>query len=169
MSCGLKRGFISWCLSVCWDCLGHFGQRVFLALMYQWVLVYFGQIGFIKLINSKKKLEIYSHENWEISILTIKKGRTRFKTFLPLKQDISNFCWCQSTSSRYRLKNWEEKRTKGKRTKANYNKTSNMNNNDNISPIQGPSTVSCMIASYLSQLTHWVHQLPTVGIGWCSQ
>jgi hypothetical protein len=40
------------------------------------------------------------------------------------------------------------------RTKANYNKTSSMNNNENISPIQGPSTVSCMIASYLSQLTH---------------
>ncbi len=112
MSCGLKQGFISWCLSVCWDCLGHFGQRVFFALMSQWVLVYFGQIGFIQQINSKKKLEIYSHENWEISILTIKKGRTRFKTFLPLKQDISNFCWCQSTTSRYRLKNWEERKDK---------------------------------------------------------
>jgi hypothetical protein len=40
------------------------------------------------------------------------------------------------------------------RMKANYNKTSTMNNNDNISPIQGSSTVSCMMASYLSQLTH---------------
>jgi hypothetical protein len=38
-----------------------------------------------------------------------------------------------------------------------------MNKGDSLSLIQGPSTVTCRIVNYLLQLTHWLHQLPTVG------
>jgi hypothetical protein len=37
-----------------------------------------------------------------------------------------------------------------------------------LSLVQGPSTVTCMIVNYLSQLIYWLHQLPTVGIGQCN-
>jgi hypothetical protein len=34
-----------------------------------------------------------------------------------------------------------------------------------LSLVQGPSTATCMMATYPSQLNNWLHQLPTVGIG----
>jgi hypothetical protein len=40
-----------------------------------------------------------------------------------------------------------------------------MNKNASLTPVQGPSTVVCMIVTSLSQLPHWLHQLPTVGKG----
>jgi hypothetical protein len=43
-----------------------------------------------------------------------------------------------------------------------------MNNSDSLSLVQGPSTLTCMIATYLSQVPHWRYQLPTVDIGHCN-
>jgi hypothetical protein len=40
-----------------------------------------------------------------------------------------------------------------------------MNKSASLTPLQGPSTVVCMILTELSQLPHWLHQLPTVGKG----
>ncbi len=42
-----------------------------------------------------------------------------------------------------------------------------MNKSDSLSLVQGQSTVTCMIVNYLSQLPHWLHQVPTVG-GQCN-
>jgi hypothetical protein len=42
-----------------------------------------------------------------------------------------------------------------------------MNKSDSLSLVQGQSTVICMTVNYLSQLPHWLHQLPTVG-GQCN-
>jgi len=33
-----------------------------------------------------------------------------------------------------------------------------MNNSASLTPVQGPSTVACMILTSLSQLSHWLHQ-----------
>jgi hypothetical protein len=38
-----------------------------------------------------------------------------------------------------------------------------MNNSASLTPIQGPSTVTCMIVTFLSQIPHWLHRLPTAG------
>ncbi len=40
-----------------------------------------------------------------------------------------------------------------------------MNNSASLTPVQGPSTVACMIVTSLSQHSHRLHQLPTVGKG----
>jgi hypothetical protein len=40
-----------------------------------------------------------------------------------------------------------------------------VNNSANLTPVQGPSTVECMIVTSLSQLPHWLHQLHTVSKG----
>jgi hypothetical protein len=37
-----------------------------------------------------------------------------------------------------------------------------MNNSASLAPVQQPSTVARMIVTSLSQLSHWLHQLPTV-------
>ncbi len=34
-----------------------------------------------------------------------------------------------------------------------------MNNSASLTPVQGPSTVACMLVTSLSQLSHWHHQL----------
>jgi len=60
---------------------------------------------------------------------------------------------------------WQRRKTLKERIWLKNNRTSSMNNSDSISLVQGPSTVASTIATYLSQLTHWLHQLPTVGIG----
>ncbi len=51
----------------------------------------------------------------------------------------------------------QEGRTRMKRT-------SSMNSSDSLSLVQGPSTVTCIIVTSLSQLNHF-DQFPTVGIG----
>jgi hypothetical protein len=38
-----------------------------------------------------------------------------------------------------------------------------MNDSASLTPIQGPSTVTCLIVTFVSQLPHWLHQLPTAG------
>ncbi len=40
-----------------------------------------------------------------------------------------------------------------------------MNNRASLAPAQGTLTVACMIVTSLSQLPHWLHQLPAVGKG----
>jgi hypothetical protein len=37
-----------------------------------------------------------------------------------------------------------------------------MNNSASLTPVQGLSTVACMTVTSQSQLSHWLHQLPTV-------
>jgi hypothetical protein len=50
-----------------------------------------------------------------------------------------------------------------------------MNDSVSLTPIQGPSKLTCMIVISISQLRHWLHQLPRVGRGcgvntnWCTE
>jgi hypothetical protein len=43
-----------------------------------------------------------------------------------------------------------------------------MDNRDSLSLVHGQSTVTCMIVTYLSQLTPRLHHLVKVGIGQCN-
>ncbi len=56
-------------------------------------------------------------------------------------------------------------RMKDKETKHKIKHESSMHNSASLTPVQGPSKVACMIVTSLSQLPHWLHQLPTVGKG----
>jgi hypothetical protein len=49
------------------------------------------------------------------------------------------------------------------RTKHKIKHESSMNNSARLTPVQGPSTVACMTVTSLSQLPHWLHQLPRMG------
>jgi hypothetical protein len=40
-----------------------------------------------------------------------------------------------------------------------------MNNSASLTPVQGPSTEARIIVISLSQLSHWLHQLPTESEG----
>jgi hypothetical protein len=44
---------------------------------------------------------------------------------------------------------------------------SSMNKTGSLSLVQGPSAVTCMIATYPFQLIQQLHQIPRVGIGQC--
>jgi hypothetical protein len=58
----------------------------------------------------------------------------------------------------------QRRKTHKGRTRRKNNKTSRINKNDSLPLVQRPSTVKCMLATYLSQLTLCLHQLPSVGI-----
>jgi hypothetical protein len=58
-----------------------------------------------------------------------------------------------------------KQRTKDQETKNKIKHESSMNKSASLTPIQGQSTVACMIVTSLSQLSHWLRQLPTVGKG----
>jgi hypothetical protein len=67
-----------------------------------------------------------------------------------------------NTSSGSHRKN----QTRGDKKQNKKQKThTGMNKSGSLTPVQGPSTVVCMIVTKLSQLPHWLHQLPTVGKG----
>jgi hypothetical protein len=51
------------------------------------------------------------------------------------------------------------------RTKYKIKHESSMNNSASLTPVQGPSTLACIIVTSLSLLPHQLHQLPTVGQG----
>ncbi len=55
-------------------------------------------------------------------------------------------------------------RRKTQKGRTRMKRTSSMNSSDSLSLVQGPSTVTCIIVTSLSQLDHF-DQFPTVGIG----
>jgi hypothetical protein len=56
-------------------------------------------------------------------------------------------------------------RMKDQETKHKIKHESGMHNSASLTPVQGPSTVACMIVTSLLQPPHWLHQLSTVGKG----
>jgi hypothetical protein len=56
-------------------------------------------------------------------------------------------------------------RTKDHETKTKQGQKNSIKNSASLTAVQGPSTVACMIVTSLSQLPHWLHQLPTMGKG----
>jgi hypothetical protein len=76
-------------------------------------------------------------KNREISILTMKKKHNSKV----------------NTSSRSHRK-FQTRKDKTNKKKKKKNKSSSMNNSATLTPVQGPSTVVCMIVTYLSQLPH---------------
>jgi hypothetical protein len=59
----------------------------------------------------------------------------------------------------------QKARMKDQETKHKIKHESDMHSSASLTPVQGPSTVAYMIVTSLSQLPHWLHQLPTVGKG----
>jgi hypothetical protein len=101
--------------------------------------------------------EDISHKNWEISIFTIKKQRSNINTSSTSHQEFQR-----------RKDKIEKKGPRNKNQKTTKHKIKHecsVNNSANLTPVQGPSTVECMIVTSLSQLPHWLHQLHTVGKG----
>jgi len=90
-----------------------------------------------------------SQKNRQIFILMIKKRQSEVDT--------------SSTSHRefQRRKDNREWRTK----KQNIYETWKQYEQFSLTPTQGPGTVACTIVTSLSQLSQWLHQLPTVGKG----
>jgi hypothetical protein len=86
------------------------------------------------------------HKNREISILTMKKKHSKVNTWRSHRK-------------------FQTRKDKTNQKKKKKNKNSSMNNSASLKPVQGPLTVVGMIVTYLSQLPHWLHQLPTVGKG----
>jgi hypothetical protein len=82
-----------------------------------------------------------SHKNQEISILTIKKRQSKVNT---------------SLTSHREFQRKEKTENKGPRNKKQKSST---NNSADLTPVQAPSTVTCMIVTSLSQLAHWLHQI----------
>jgi hypothetical protein len=98
----------------------------------------------LKLFVKTYKLNYISHKNREISILTIKRKKSKVNFFLePLK-------FPGAGKTKLRTKDYKTK-TKQGQNKQNKHECS-MNNSASLTLVQGPSTVTCMIVTYLSQL-----------------
>jgi hypothetical protein len=94
-------------------------------------------------------------KNWEISFLTIKKKQSKVNTSSTSHREFQR----RKDKTEFegpRNENW-------KRTKHKIKQKSSMNNSASLTPVQGPSTLACMIVTSLSLLPHQLHQLPTVG------
>jgi hypothetical protein len=91
-----------------------------------------------------------SHTNQEISILTINRRQSKVNT---------------SSTSHRESQRKDKTRNKGPRNKKQKKNESSMNNSTSLTPVQVPSTAACMKVTSLSQLSHWLHQLHTVGKG----
>ncbi len=100
----------------------------------------------LKLFVKTYKLNYISHKNREISILTIEKKKSKVNFFLePLK-------FPGAGKTKLRTKDYETK-TKQGQNKQNKHECS-MNNSASLTLVQGPSTVTCMIVTSLSQHPH---------------
>jgi hypothetical protein len=63
-------------------------------------------------------------------------------------------------------KRQKKQRTKDQETKKKKKEhQSSKNNSASLTPVQGPSTEACIVVTSLSQLSHSLQQLPTVGKG----
>ncbi len=93
--------------------------------------------------------------HWIISLYQISLIRIEKSPFSPLRS-----CKARSTSHREFQRSKDENREQ--RTKKQKQHESSMNNSASLTPVQGLSTVAYMIVTSLSQLSHWLHQLPTV-------
>jgi hypothetical protein len=83
-----------------------------------------------------------SHENQEISILIINKGRTRSKLLLEIKERLPD-----RTEEQGRWK------TQKGTTKTKNDTADSKNKSDSLSLVPGPSTIICMIVN-LTITTH---------------
>jgi hypothetical protein len=72
------------------------------------------------------------------------------------------FVLSERKNSQIRTEELGRRKTQKGRTRMK--RTSSMNSSDSLSLVQGPSTVTCIIVTSLSQLDHF-DQFPTVGIG----
>jgi alpha-galactosidase/6-phospho-beta-glucosidase family protein len=90
-----------------------------------------------------------SQKNWEIFILMIKKRQSEVNTSSTSHREFQR---------RKDNREWRTKKQKMYETWKQYEQCS-------LTPTQGPSTVACTIVTSLSQLSHWLHLLLTVGKG----
>jgi hypothetical protein len=120
-----------------------------LAFSYTWVIMYLHDIGFKKRWNVKARPQSFS-------LMSIQKT--------PYSQDYENSEL--SFLFRYKLKHQKEDKTQKGRTRTKWiMKLAVWTGVNSFSFVQWPSIVTCTIATYRSQLTHWFHQLLTMIIG----
>ncbi len=98
-----------------------------------------------------------SHENQEISILTIDKDRTRSKILLEIKERLPD-----------RTEEQERWKTQKGTTKTKDDSASSKNKSDSLSLVPGPSTITCMIVNLTITTYPLTSSDPTEGIGQCN-
>jgi hypothetical protein len=74
-------------------------------------------------------------------------------------------CKVNSSSGSHRKNQIRTKQGGRQKTNKKQKTHTGMNKSASLTPVQGPSTVVCMIVTWLPQLPHRLHQLPTVGKG----
>jgi hypothetical protein len=115
------------------------------------------QTNAMQLISCSIKMKHESHENQEISILTIDKDRTRSKILLEIKERLPD-----------RTEEQERWKTQKGTTKTKNDTAGSKNKSDSLSLVPGPSTITCMIVNLTITTYPLTSSDPTEGKGQCN-